>query len=149
MRAWNTILMELHGLFIPPLSSYLRFVDTVPERNTRNTILDIITGIFVGGAMLIWAPICCLAKFQEAISRAIALSGEEDKRRRAIEKQIEDNPMYKFGAPRSLRRRSIGRVYNHYFQSSDKMFYEQSVWSAIIRGYIDYLDECGIDTSEL
>lgn len=143
----DTFFMDLHGVIMPPVSADLRFIDTIPERRLSNVVADLVVGLYMGSMSSIFSPLLLAARFLEALGSF--LGSKEQRTRKAVINEIRSNPMYDFGAPRSLRRRAAGSDYEHYFQMVDRRLYEQSIRGAIIRGFIDYLDDCAVDTSEL
>jgi hypothetical protein len=57
--------------------------------------------------------------------------------------------MRDYGAAQSIRQRAADRSFGHFFQKMDRSSIEATIRGAIVRGYVDYLDDCGLDTSEL
>jgi hypothetical protein len=141
VRIGSDLTFELHGVFAPPVSASYRWVDKQPERTWRSDLADLGVSVPVGLAFLALAPLY-------VAYRTAALFGVE-RARRTLVRGVKEDPMYDFGAPNSLRARAADGRVEQYFQLMDRLGLEQAFVGRITREYIDYLEELGIDTTEL
>lgn len=138
----DDLVIELHATYAPPIGREFRFVDTIPPRRFGTDASDLGTNLIVGPLVCLIAPFMLAAHALRWWRRA---SGAEE---RELRKAAED-PAFDHGAPASLRSRAARVEGMHYFQVMDRLRAERSFTGRILRECIDYLDECGVDTSEL
>jgi hypothetical protein len=135
--------IEINGSILPPPGAAYRWVDNIGLETFRVMFGDLIASIFIGTFMMPISMLWFLGKIND-VTEAIFNTKEKE-----ILRSIEDNPNFDFGAPPSLRQRAVDHGAVSYFQRMDRRVAETAFNSRIVRTFIDCLDECGIDTSEL
>lgn len=142
VEAGDDLVIELHATYLPPIGHEFRFVDTIPPRRFRTDCADIVQCLFMGPMM------CAISSFALAGDANAAwrqVTGADVRRwRRAAEV-----PSFDHGAPESLRSQAARVAAMQHFQAMDRLAVERAFTGRILRECIDYLDQCGIDTSEL
>lgn len=145
-RQGDDLNLEINGIVMPPVSAQYRWVDQIAPRGVWAAIFDFMGALVIGAVMLIWTPLFVLGKIQEGIAEAL---GSTERARRRTLKSIERTANFDFGAPLSVRRRVADFRPVQYFQQMDRRAAEATFAGRVMRSFIDYLDECNIDTSEL
>lgn len=139
----DDINLEITGVLMAPIADSYRWIDRVSPRGFRQFMGDLFVSIFGGIALTVWSPIYLFILFQIGFSRIFI---DPDK---AIRRAVEQQPDYDFGAAAGLRRQLADFGVISYFQNSDRRMAETAFTGRILRAYIDALDDCHIDTSEL
>jgi hypothetical protein len=68
---------------------------------------------------------------------------------RATRRLIRNRPMFDYGAWTTVRQEGMSAMYNHYFQKLDELMYFKLIQKQIFEAIVTFLDDRGIDTSEL
>ena len=135
--------LEIVGVFMPPISDQFRWIDKIPPKSFRQFLADLFVSVIAGSAMLIWSPIYLAGLIQNSISKAFFDP------KKTIRRSIVQQPDYDFGATIGLRKQMSDINALSYFQDSDRKMAETAFTGRILRSFIDALDKCNIDTSEL
>ncbi len=142
-RNGTDLCIEINGTILPPPGAAYRWVDNIGMKTFRVVLGDFIASMFIGTFMMPISLLWFIGKINDVIG---AIFGNKQKE---ILRSIEDNPNFDFGAPPSLRQRAADHGAVSYFQRMDRRVAEAAFNGRIVRTFIDCLDECGIDTSEL
>lgn len=145
-RHGDDLSLEINGVFMPPVAAQYRWIDQFAQQGFWGTVFDFIKSLFIGAWMLGWTPFYVLGKIQQAIAEAF---GSKARAQRALEKSIDRTANFDFGAPLSVRRQVADFGPVQYFQQMDRRAAESAFAGRITRSFIDYLETCNIDTSEL
>jgi len=142
VRVGGDLTLELHGLFASPVADSYRWIDKLPKRSWRTDLSDVYVGLLAGLVLPALAPFYLAYRLIAAVFDFMGLE------RRALLRAVQSDPTHDLGAPTSLRARTASGK-ELYFQLMDRAGIEQAFAGRILREYIDYLSECGIDTTEL
>lgn len=137
------LILEISAVFMPPISKRYRWIDEIPPRSFKQTFRDIVSSSVIGGVSIFMSPLFLLGESIEAIKSAF--SSRQDR----IKRKVASTPSFNFGAPLGLRRKVADFDALSHFQQMDRRAGETVFSGRILRVFIDYLDECGVDTSEL
>ena len=134
----NDISIEISSVFLPPISQKFRRVDSyVP----RSAAVEYSLNLVQGAKMLIWAPIWFGSQLDFG-----ALLMDPEKAHKAM---VKNTPNFNYGAPLCIRRRAADANSLRFFQELDRRSTENAFAGRITRAFVDFLDEHGVDTSEL
>lgn len=145
-RHGSDLNLEINGIIMPPVAAKYRWVDQFARQGFWSLVFEFIGAFFKGAWMLVWTPIHYFIKIMNAMSESF---GSKKRARRRLEKSIERTANFDFGAPLSVRRQVADFGPVQYFQQMDQRAAETAFAGRVTRSFIDYLDTCGIDTSEL
>lgn len=138
----GNLFCESTTCLLPPLDDKYRKIDTIRVGKTPTAIAEI------AGKSAVLAPLLLLASpFLVAVG--IGRRADSRRSRRKAEKVIRDTPNFDYGAEKSLRERVSANLFTHYFQILDKTMYVKLVEKQILDSILSFLDQRGIDTSDL
>lgn len=138
--------LEINGIIMPPVAAQFRWIDQFAPQGFWGLVFEFLGSLFIGAWMLVWTPIELAGKIQEGMAEA---TGGKERAKRRLQKSIERTANFDFGAPLSIRRQVADFGPVQYFQDMDRRSAEAAFAGRVMRSFIDYLDECNIDTSEL
>lgn len=131
------ICLDIFSILMPPLAEqYQRFDDDLPETFGGNVMAVI--------GNLIWAP---LRPINAVLVLCSGLFRARDLKR--LKRQVKNNPRFDFGAPNGIRMVASTFGAMDYYQNADRRTVDSVFVGRILRTFLDYLDECAVDTSEL
>jgi hypothetical protein len=139
----ENLFMEVKHYLLPPLASRFRQIDSLPRPSFRTIAQDLLTYFTFSPVLAGLAALALFSRLFMAVDRAFETS------ERITRRQIKDGPRYNYGAAIGLRRQMAGDVFTHYFQQTDQEMFSKLVNKRVLDIIVDFLDERGIDTSEL
>ncbi len=142
----RTLLVETKTFLLAPLAAAYRSVDLMQPDRLASTIGIALGAVVLGPLSMAVAPLFLLGKAIEQASRTLTSNAAAARNRRVA---IERDPAYDFGASASLRERFAQSYYHHYFQKSDADLFHKLVEKRVLEELISFLDEHGVDTSDL
>ncbi len=145
-RHGSDLNLEINGVIMPPVAENFRWVDQFAPQGPWDVMFEFIASLFVGAWMMVVAPFYAMAKFQEGLAKAL---GGEERALKNIRTSVERTANFDFGAPLGIRRQVAAFGPVQYFQNMDRRAAEAAFAGRVTRSFIDYLDTCNIDTSEL
>lgn len=145
-RHGSDLNLEINGVIMPPVAAQYRWVDQFAPQGFWGVVFDLFVSLIVGAWMLVWTPLYVVGKAQDAIAEGF---GSKDRARRNLARSVERTANYDFGAPVSIRKQVADFGPVQYFQKMDRRAAEAAFAGRVTRCFIDYLDTCNIDTSEL
>ena len=138
----SKMFVEANTFLLSPLAETYRVIDRMhPELRFGDAFGLIFAGLIKGPVMLAISPALLLA----GLSSALGSGKHESEARRAVNTDL----LYDYGATRSLRESTAGTAWSAYFQKLDKEMHQKILQQQLIDTLIDFLDEKGVDTSEL
>ena len=141
-KVGEKLFAETSYYLLPPLDSYYHQFDRIkPVPSWIDRILFLHRSIGITPFILAFAPFTLLAKI---INRIAVLIKRWD-----TKYVIKNNPVFDYGAARSLRENESSDKYRKYFQRLDKEMYLKLIERQLLNSIIDFLDSKNIDTSDL
>lgn len=138
----QNLFVEVSYFLLPPLKQEYREIDQLNPNPTWRQLAKILQDTFVKSLLLFPGAIFLLiAELSQPLTRW--------NRRRTNRRLIRENPMFDYGASKSIREIAASNQYSHYFQKLDKEMYLKLVERQILDSIISFLDDHNIDTSDL
>lgn len=129
---------ELSKFVLMPLKEEFHRLDHMGGRLRPGDVLSMVTrSLFLTPGLSLRAPTVVLRPFRR--SRELSDST----------KQVEDDPFFDYGAPRTALDRARSGNYRRYFQMLDKEMYVKMLERTVLDTIVEILDEHGVDTAEL
>lgn len=138
----GNLFCESTTCLLPPLDDKYRQIDTVHAGKTPTAIAEL------AGKSAVLAPLLLLAS-PFLVADGIGRRANSRRSRRKAEKVIRDTPNFDYGAEKSMRERASANLFTHYFQVLDETMYVKLVEKQILDSILSFLDQRGIDTSDL
>ncbi|HMG76299.1 MAG TPA: hypothetical protein VK582_22690 [Pyrinomonadaceae bacterium] len=138
----GTFFTEANYFLLTPIAEGYRQADSMRPTPGFRATLKLLGVALVKGA-LIWFFWWCLLAFK--VGRFFVNWGERTRR----ERLVAEDPTFDYGASGTLREYVSSYQYRRYFQKLDKEMYLKTVERLILDCVIEFLDEKGVDTSEL
>jgi hypothetical protein len=136
------LFIELSHFILPPLKEkYYNIDSTDPMLRVKWIIEHALGAIITSPFLLILSPLSVLASVLAPIQRWFAS--------RRVRKTIAQNPVFNFGATTSVRQLGSENRFRIYFQQLDRDMHLKTIEICIIDAIVAYLDELGIDTSDI
>ena len=142
-RRGNTLFVETKRFLLTPIATSYRTVDTMTPMDLSEQLGSLLAALIVGPIQALVSPIWVLMEIQRIFTSTFS---SEDRGRRLL---IEKNPLFNYGTVQSLRQSVSGGEYGHYFQKIDGDFYNKLFEREVLDTLVEFLDEHGIDTSEI
>jgi hypothetical protein len=139
----NSLFVELKRFLLTPISDTYREVDKIPLLSWRSMFTLLLSSAIVGPFYAVFSPIRLLNKLSEQLQ---TLFGAEQRRRC---KEIEDNPLFNYGADSSIRQQFSSGQFLHYFQKIDGDFYIKVLEREILDEIVNFLEDHNIDTYDI
>lgn len=138
-----TLFVELKRFLLPPLAENYRTIDSEPHASFRRLCSIVVGAPFVGPLMLCAAPFRVYDRLATVVKELL----NSDSRRRRSE--IDEQPLYDYGASTSLRELYSSKTFGHYFQKTDADFYKKVLERQLLDAICTFLDEHHVDTRDL
>jgi hypothetical protein len=136
------LFVELSHFILPPLKSKYYGIDsTDPMLRIKWVFQHIVGATITSPFFLIFSPFSVFASVTAPIQRWFAS--------RRARKTIAQNPAFNFGATTSVRQLGSENRFRIYFQQLDRDMHLKTLEICIIDAIVSYLDELGIDTSDI
>jgi hypothetical protein len=138
----NMLQVEMSRFVLPPPAKKYRRVETLaPGLATE-------WEAFVSGALLtpfalLAAPVLLLDRLHWVLAQRFGGT------RKSKASAIKRNPLYDFGARRSLRVETMGDRFPHYFMKMDQQHTQHFIDRIVLETLVAFLEEHGIDTADL
>ncbi|MET0339878.1 MAG: hypothetical protein ABW252_02710 [Polyangiales bacterium] len=139
----NTLFVETKRFILPPMATKYRSIDDVVHVRFKEWAATTTKALFLGPICVAAAPIFIAAQVGDKVHGWLRT---KEKERR---EEIDRCPQYNFGAKHCLRQDMASEHYHHYFQLIDGDFYNKVLQREILDGLVDFLDQHGIDTTDL
>ena len=139
-----TLFVETKRFLLTPILASLREVDSLAPLDIRETLVHVFVIAPIAGFFnLVSAPFHIIGYASKGWDR---MWNTTERHRR---KQINTNPLFDYGASTSVRQAFASNEYLRYFQKADSDCYQKTLEKEILDALIAFLDDRGIDTSEL
>jgi hypothetical protein len=141
-KSASKLFVEVSSFLLPPLKNRYYEIDA----RSNNRLVSNTVGLIV--TSLIQSPFLLVIGFIATVRRAwspIHVFGERRRKRR----EIRNSPLYNYGATTSIRELGTENVWRVYFQKLDKEMYSKIVQQQLLDVLAKFLDEHGVDISEL
>jgi hypothetical protein len=142
-RYGDNLFVEASKYLLPPLKEGYHAVDSQkgPEDSFEHN-----AGAFLVSVIL--APFLTLAAIPRLLGHALENRRARQEKER-VEKEIENDLCYNYGALSSLRESEASGEYRRYFQVLDRQMYVKVMEKELLHSIIEFLDAHNIDTSEI
>jgi len=135
------LFIDTNYFVLPPLGDSYRAIDSIPRKMTFRHFWQQVSRAFIMGVINIaWSPLSLFISVSSGIEEVFG--------RGRMEREVRDNEAFDYGVGASLREKEAGNIGN-YFQMIDRIGCIKVIEKELLNATIDYLDERGIDTSEL
>jgi hypothetical protein len=138
----DCLFVETSHFVLPSLAGKYHDVDRLPATPTAKMV-----GAIAGEGLLAFLLVTA-----RATVKTIGLAGKPLQRffeERAVRRAITENNAYDYGDTTSIRQRGTPSEYHGYFQLLDKELYHKVVERRLIDAILAFLDDKGVDTSDL
>jgi len=139
----NNLFVEMKRFLLTPVAQQYRTVDKVGSPTAATRVGWFIGAMIVGPFYVLYSAFFLFGRINHAIAE---MFGTED---RKVREEIRNNPLFNYGAVRSLRTAVSSNEFQHYFQKLDTDFYGKVLERQILDSIIGFLDEHHIDTSDI
>jgi hypothetical protein len=141
-KTGNCLFAEASHFVLPSLASHYHVVDGLTPQPTARSLATI------AGQSLVALPKVMPASAAKTVMGAAGPSRRslED---RSVRRSIRENNAFDYGATTSIRQQGTAAAYQRYFQLLDKEMYLKVVERRLIDTILAFLDEKGVDTSDL
>lgn len=129
------------SMLLPMKSSYYELDKLHSKQRFKDAAALISEAMLLGAVFLIWAPFGVWSSINRSIARA-RLSKHQ-------RKEIDSDLLFDYGAKESVREFASGDEWRVYFQKLDKEMHHKMVQQQLLDCLVDFLDDHGIDTSEI
>jgi len=142
VKIGKSLFAEANYLLLPPVKEDYYRIDTVEPELTARKIWDVVKRSFLPTFRL-WlrSPVKVLSSF---FHNWLLM-----RERKKVERLIQENPAFDYGARTSLREAASSSNYRRYFQKLDKEMYVKIIESQMLESIISFLDAKNIDTTDL
>lgn len=141
-KSESNLFVETSNFLLPPLKRAYDAADKI----SFTPLLKVIGPFLVRSALL--GPLLAIAAPFSTIA-LLFTPLEQFNRVRRLRRAIREDPGYNYGALQSIRELGTENSWRVYFQKLDKEMHSKVVQQRLIDGLIDFLDDRGIDTSEI
>jgi hypothetical protein len=141
-----SLFVELRRFLLPPIANEYRRVDRMLVDRLGVRIGQFLGSLAIGPVYAVFAPLIAFVIVQEVISRAFT---SDRQRVRQHRREVQNDPLYDFGADASLRASFAQTSFMHYYQKTDADFESKVVEKKILDEIERFLDAHGIDTSDI
>jgi hypothetical protein len=138
----DKLFTEVNYLLLPPLERRYRHADEIARSLSWRRRLKIAAEALVATPFL-W-PAAPFALMQAAIAPY-----KHWREQRRWRREVRENPAFDYGARPTLRERTSSPNFDHYFQKLDSEMFQKIIERQMLNGLIEFLDDHGIDTSDL
>jgi hypothetical protein len=136
------LFVELSAFLLPPLRIDYYNIDKVyPKRRFKDLWGVCIAAMFQAPFLLALAPLATLGRFRAMVTQR----GERSR----LHDLVKADQLFDYGAKASLREIAAGAEWRVYFQKLDKEMHHKILQQQLLDTLVDFLDEHGIDTSEI
>lgn len=139
----RTMFVEIDRFLLTPVAEQYRRVDSQPAPTGRHALVLAASSVVLGPISVLVALVSLHGRLQRALD---GLFGGTARARR---REIEDNPLFNYGAPRPVRETCSSDKFGHYFQKVDADFYNKVFDRQLLDAICEFLDDHDIDTSDL
>ena len=139
----SSLFVEINRFLLTPLFSKYRSADSIAKPRFAARAGEFITAFIVGPLYAVASPFLIPGRLNEGLEHLF------DTKNRKRRREIEDNPLFNYGASASLRYTFSSDSFSHYFQKLDGDFYTKVLEHQILDAIVDFLDDHNIDTSEI
>ncbi|MDE3198534.1 MAG: hypothetical protein KGN84_19455, partial [Acidobacteriota bacterium] len=139
----SNLYVEITRFVLTPLADQYRRIDHLKEPGAVESIGALLVALIAGPVRAVFTPLILLGRMNEAMGE---LFGGKEKARRKL---IENNPQFDYGAGQGFRQALASSQFLHYFQKADGDFYTKMLDQTMLEGVVKFLDERGIDTSDI
>lgn len=141
-RAGKNLFMEANYALLTPIREEYRRIDNAADSFTLRKFLFIVLESFIPTFFLcLFSPFALLGRWKRTWGVA--------QKRRRIEREIDENPAFDYGAISSLRDAASSKHYQRHLQQLDKEMYVKIIQSQLLDSIVEFLDKKNIDTSDL
>ena len=140
-KAGKNLFVEANYSLLTPIRGEYRRIDSSETSFTlRKLMLVASESLMPAFLLFLFSPFALLRRWKRARGGA--------RERRRIEREIDENPAFDYGAIGSLREVASSKHYQRHFQRLDKEMYMKIVESQILDSIVDFLDKKNIDISD-
>jgi hypothetical protein len=138
----STLFVEFRRRLLTPLDYSFREIDRLPPRSIWGFAMVIIKGAFVSPLRMLNAIMETSTILNEYVRHVLNILDNS-------EKEAIKNLQFDYGVANSFRESLSPDLYTHYFQMIDSDMYAKIVERQILDTIVAFLDEHGIDTSDI
>lgn len=139
----NNLFVEVSRFLLTPIASEYRKIDKLATRSKSTRIRDALIKFVFGGLYSAYLTLKFASRIQTGLVKMF------DNKQRREKKEIDENPLFNYGAKTSLREQFSGGEYMHYFQKLDKELYFKTLERSFLDTVVAFLDEHNIETSDI
>jgi hypothetical protein len=138
----DKLFTEVNYLLLPPLARGYRRADEIARSlSWRRRVKIAWEALLTTPFLFVAAPF--------ALLEAAAAPYKRWRQRRRWRSEVLENPAFDYGAGPTLRERTSSLTFDHYFQKLDSEMFQKIIERQMLNGLIEFLDDHGIDTSDL
>jgi len=139
----NNLFVEMKRFLLTPVAQQYRTVDKVGSPTAATRVGWFIGSMIVGPFYVLYSALFLFGRINHAIAN---MFGTEE---RKVREEIRNNPLFNYGAEKSLRTAVSSNEFQHYFQKLDTDFYGKVLERQILDSIVGFLDKHHINTSEI
>jgi hypothetical protein len=141
-KTGSKLFVETSSFILPPLKrQYYELDKYAPTRMVRKTFQWLVQSVIVAPFLMLFAVFTTW----RTLSRPMNLMFEHRRHLR----EVRYNPLHNYGATQSIRESGTENSWRVYFQKLDKEMHTKIVQQQMLDVLISFLDDHGIDTSEI
>jgi hypothetical protein len=138
----SKLFIETSNFLLPPLKKrYYELDKRISTQIVSKTFGWLVQSAIMGPILVLVAPFTTLANLWRPVGRLMA--------RPQLRHEVKHNPLHNYGALKSIRELGTENAWRVYFQKLDEEMHSKVVQQQLLDCLIAFLDEHGIDTSEI
>ena len=139
----ENLFIELSRFLLTPIADGYRQVDALKPIGWEMMLGTGLLSLIIAPFLPIYTNLVLLSKIPEFINNTFGL---KDRKRQG---EIKNNPLFNYGATKSVRELLSSQKFRHYFQKLDREMYIKILDREILDTLVEFLDEHNIDTSQM
>lgn len=139
----DNLFVEVSRFLLTPIASQYRKIDSMATLSTKKKLSSVVVRFLFGGLFSAYSTLLFVARIQNLLSEIFISQS------RRVQKEVDDNPLFNYGAKTTIRESYSGEEYQHYFQKLDKELYFKTLERSFLDTIVSFLDSHNIDTNEL
>ncbi len=142
-RRGQSLFIEISRYLLAPIAEDHRKIDSLTSPKFRDLAGLVVLSLIAGPLSVIGSPFSLLFRLQHAMEQMFRT------RERARQREIQDNPLFDYGAEQPIRETYSSSRFIHYFQKIDGDCYNKLFDGQVLNAICDFLHAHHIDTSDL